>query len=458
MLHNDATGHIVQPKGTEITKTETMTKKRILTCLTAMLMVALSAHEARGQRNVNFDDFFSDATMRVDYKRIGCKKHDTCILQQFAVQNNMWAGSTTQLIDPIDNGMYRLMVRDAATHQVLYTRCYNTLFEEYRETIAGRDKDSVAEFEEVMLFPMPQKAVDVCLQKRDEQNRFATASTFRFDPKERNFQRLEPRAEPIHLHENGHPHHKIDVAIVAEGYGPQDHDKMMDDFKKFTEYLLAQEPFRGRANDFNVWGIDVLGKESGVTDPGKGRYVQSAVMSSYNTFNMDRYLMTTHLFTLHDLLAGCPYDHILIMANCDTYGGGAIYNYYAFSAVQEMSMWILPHELGHSIGGLADEYVEDDPNYNQRYTDREPLEPNITSLKSFETKWADIVLPGTPIPTEPVKGLDRRENGPVGAYEGAGYLEKGVYRPCTKCMMRDYAEFCPVCTKRMHQVFDLYVR
>ena len=146
------------------------------------------------------------------------------------------------------------------------------------------------------------------------------------------------------------------------------------------------------------------------------------------------------------------------MANCDTYGGGAIYNYYAFSAVQKMSMWILPHELGHSIGGLADEYVEDDSNYNRRYVGIEPLEPNITSLVNFESKWKNIVPEGTPIPTEPVKGLGKRENGPVGAYEGAGYLEKGCYRPCTKCMMRDYAAFCPVCTKRLHEIFDLYVK
>ena len=37
-------------------------------------------------------------------------------------------------------------------------------------------------------------------------------------------------------------------------------------------------------------------------------------------------------------------------------------------------------------------------------------------------------------------------------------MAKGCYRPCTKCMMRDYAAFCPVCMKRMHEVFDLYVR
>ena len=427
--------------------------KQLLLALCCLLSLQLQA-----QQSPNFDDYFTDATLRVDYLRSGCMKHDTCMLQRFVYQNNCWAGSLTQLLDPIDNGEYRLLVKDAATGHDLYSRGYNTLFEEYCYTIASRERDSVATFEEVMLLPYPKKAVDICLQKRDKENHFFTTSTFRFDPSQTKLSRKLPEKEPVKLLYNGDPHKKIDVVIVAEGYGKHDAKKMKEDFQKFTDYLLAQEPFKSRKSDFNVWGVGLLMNESGVTDPNANRYVESAVGSTYNIFNMDRYLMTTRLFQLHNLLKGVPYDHIVIMANCDTYGGGAIYNYYAFSAVQEMSMWILPHELGHSIGGLADEYVEDDPNYNKRYENIEPIEPNITSLVNFENKWKYLVPEGTPIPTEPVKGLGKRDNGPIGAYEGAGYLEKGCYRPCTKCMMRDYANFCPVCMKRLNEVFDLYVK
>ena len=425
------------------------------TLLFVFLAMAVSA---MCQDNVRFDEWFRDSTLRVDYIRTGNLKGDKCGLRRYVLQNDVWAGSLTQLLDPIDNGEYRVLVKDAATGRDLYSRCYNTLFEEYRYTIASRVRDSVAEFEEVVLVPMPKKAVEICLQKRDGANRFFTQTTFHFDPSAFRPEHRLPEKKPISLVDNGDPHRKIDVVIVAEGYGRKDSRKMKKDFEKFTSYLLAQEPFKSRAADFNVWGVGMLMNESGVSDPGEGRYVESAVGSSYNTFDMDRYLMTTKLFRLHNLLRGVPYDHIIIMANCDTYGGGAIYNYYAFSAVQEMSGWILPHELGHSIGGLADEYVEDDTNYNQRYVDREPLEPNITSLVDFDKKWKSIVPEGTPIPTQPVEGLGRRENGPVGAYEGAGYLQKGCYRPCTQCMMRNYAEFCPVCMKRMNEVFDLYVK
>lgn len=423
-----------------------------------LLLSSLIPLFSAAQSSQNFDEYFENATLRVDYLRSGCMKHDTCVLKRFVFQNKVWAGSLTQLLDPIDNGEYRILVKDAATGREIYSRCYNTLFEEYRSTIAGRDKDSVATFEEVMLIPFPKKQVDICLQKRDKNNVFFTSASFRFDPEHSEIEEVRSLGKSYKLKITGDIHTKIDVVIVAEGYGRKDKKKMEEDFKKFTSYLLAQEPFKSRAEDFNVWGVGFLAETSGVTDPNANRYVNSAVGSSYNTFNMDRYLMTTKLFQLHNLISNTPYDHIIIMGNCDTYGGGAIYNYYAFSAVQEMSMWILPHELGHSIGGLGDEYVEDDSNYNRRYEDIEPLEPNITSLVDFEKKWKHLVPEGTPIPTPPVEGLGRRDNGPIGAYEGAGYLEKGCYRPCTKCMMRDYANFCPVCTKRLHEVFDLYVR
>jgi len=418
------------------------------------LFVALSL---QAQESPRFSDWFADSTLRMDYLRVGSSHRDTALLQRFVLQNTLWAGSRTQLLDPVDNGSYRLWVEDAASGRPLYSRTFNTLFQEYRETAVGRD--STARFEEVALMPFPRKAVRVCLQKRDSNQHFYSAESFLFDPARQQVEQIISPVKPVTLLHNGDPHTHIDVVIVAEGYGRKDAKKMAADLEKFKEYLLAQEPFKGRRADFNVWGVGKLARKSGVTDPNKNRYVESAVGSSYNTFGSDRYLMTMQLFQLHDLLAGCPYDHIVIMANCGTYGGGAIYNFYAFSAVQEMSMWILPHELGHSIGGLADEYVDEELSYNDIHkAHQEPVEPNITNLVDFASKWQDLVPEGTPVPTPPVKGLGPRDCGPVGLYEGAGYQKEGLYRPCTNCMMKYYAAFCPVCYRTLNRMFDLYVR
>ena len=65
---------------------------------------------------------------------------------------------------------------------------------------------------------------------------------------------------------------------------------------------------------------------------------------------------------------------------------------------------------------------------------------------------------GTPVPTPEDPNIPRKENGPLGVYEGAGYQAKELYRPTMHCMMRDYAPFCPVCEKRLEAVFRLYTK
>ena len=431
-------------------------KISLLLAFVACSFVAFAQNE--NWVNPSFKKYFEDRTLRVDYLRVGNHDRDTNFLIRYVQKPGQWAGSQTQLLDPINNGDYRILVTDAATGTPLYSRCYHTLFREYKDTPMA--VDSIAQFEEVMLIPYPKVAVNICMQKRDKQQRFFTQNSYFFDPRHSQVEVLHGWSDfegrgvkashfaPIAIQKKGDSHKKIDVVIVAEGYGIKDTAKMRSDLIYFTECLFGREPFKSHRKDFNVWGIAVPSPQSGVTDPTKGVYVQSAVGSSYNTFNSDRYLMTSNLF------------HIIIMANCPTYGGGAIYNFYAMSAVLPMSENILPHELGHSIGGLADEYVDDELTYNSLYPlDREPIEPNITTLINFESKWKDLVDPSTAIPTPDCQLPSAMGTcGVIGAYEGGGYVAKGIYRPMMNCMMKYYAPFCPVCTRTLEAVFKLYTK
>ncbi len=77
----------------------------------------------------------------------------------------------------------------------------------------------------------------------------------------------------------------------------------------------------------------------------------------------------------------------------------------------------------------------------------EPLEPNITTLVDFDSKWKDMVDKDTPIPTPDT----RKYADKVGVFEGGGYMAKGVYRPMEDCTMKSITinNFCPVCKRAL---------
>ncbi|MEG1544487.1 MAG: M64 family metallopeptidase, partial [Tannerellaceae bacterium] len=109
------------------------------------------------------------------------------------------------------------------------------------------------------------------------------------------------------------------------------------------------------------------------------------------------------------------------------------------------------HELGHSFAGLADEYFSSAVAYNDFYNLKyEPWEPNITTLVDFDEKWKDLLPANLPIPTP----LDDAYKEQAGVFEGGGYLSKGIYRPMDHCMMRDYAPFCPACSRAILRMID----
>ena len=58
--------------------------------------------------------------------------------------------------------------------------------------------------------------------------------------------------------------------------------------------------------------------------------------------------------------------------------------------------------------------------------------------------------------------LDRQQKyaGKVGAFEGAGYEAKGLYRPEVDCIMftRDEVGFCRVCQRAISRIIDIYSR
>ena len=399
--------------------------------LIVMVLLVLSMRVC-GQ---DFDRWFTGGTLRIDCLREGSALGDTVWVERWMVRGGEWFGSRTQLLDPFDNGDYRIVLRDAATGRELYSRGYSNLFREYKDTPEGRTV--AARFEETLLVPMPRGAVVVALQRRDGDMRLVDQTAVLFDPAR--FGAAGGR-RPVAGGRWPESSRKMDVAFVMQGFDGVDEETYGAVCRRMEGVLVGKEPFRSHRDDFSV------------------HFVRGDAGVEYNTFGADRYAMTFKVWQLHDLLDTTPCDHIIIVVNNEKYGGGAIYNFYSVSSLHRMAESVLPHELGHGIGGLADEYVDEDLSYADLHrTAYEPLEPNITNLVDFGSKWQRLLPEGTAVPTGDVD-VPRGENGPIGVYEGAGYSAKGVYRPAMHCMMRDYAPFCPVCRERLEAVFKLYTR
>jgi hypothetical protein len=162
--------------------------------------------------------------------------------------------------------------------------------------------------------------------------------------------------------------------------------------------------------------------------------------------------------SVRDVAANAPYDAICVIANSKVYGGGGIYNFYAlFTSDNQYADYVFVHEFGHSFAGLGDEYYDSSVAYENFYDlNYEPWEPNLTTLVKFDTKWKDMLPLGTPVPTPE----NEKENIKLGAYEGGGYVTKGIYRPSYDCSMKSisYNNFCPVCRRSIELMIQSYLK
>jgi hypothetical protein len=148
-----------------------------------------------------------------------------------------------------------------------------------------------------------------------------------------------------------------------------------------------------------------------------------------------------------------PYDVVEILIDEQKYGGGGIFNQQSTVAAGHRSAeYVFIHEFAHNLAALADEYVGSVTYETGSAHKVEPWEPNITALHDRSTlKWRDLVEPGTPIPTPLAYA------GKVGAFEGAGYEARGLFRPEAECIMgsRKPIAFCRVCQRAINRVIDL---
>lgn len=400
-------------------------------------------------QNVFFED---NKAMRIDYQVFASLNFDSIAIHSVSTVE-VFLINENSFIDSFNYGMHKIEIYDSISNKLIYSKGFSSLYQEWQHTPEA--VENIQAFEMSLIFPFPKNSIKLIFYNRTKDNTFIALNSFYFSPDMAKKNIKKASIPIIDIHISGNPKNKYDLVIIPDGYSQKEEQKMKEDFQKISDGLLDCKPYFEIKDQINIKGLFAFSQESGVRDPNQNKMPETALNSSFNTFNSDRYLMLTEVWKMYDLATSTTFDGILIMSNTSKYGGGGIYNFYATTCVDcEDYAFITVHELGHSISGLADEYYSSEVSIEDYYpTHLEPWEPNITTLVEFDKKWKDMIKGNTPIPT-PVEGY----RNVLGVFEGAGYKAKGVYRPAVSCTMKDviYNNFCPVCSKAIKQMILFY--
>ena len=409
--------------------------------VTLLLFALLACTPLHAQR---YADHFADSTLRLDYIFAGDATQQHIYVDELSVTPR-WYGRRHRLSQLPLQGNGSITVTHPETGDTLYRHSFSTLFQEWLATAEA--KQTPRSFENVFLVPFPKHPVTINVQLRDYHNRMMTTLTHRVNPADILIRRpARQTANPsssryVTLQQAADTTRCIHIAYVAEGYTEEQMPQYLDDCRTAMEALFRHEPFRSLRQRFNIIALLSTSRQTDVSQPGKGIWLDTTLGSHFDTFYSERYLTTLHLKRLHDLLSGTPYEHIIILANTEHYGGGGIFNSYNLCYTRGKHFRpVVVHEFGHSFGGLGDEYPygDDDPMY---FADTEPWEPNLTTHTNYPAKWQDLI-----------------DAGQASLIEGGGYLSKGVWRAQDNCRMRtnEHPDFCPVCQQALTRLIRFY--
>lgn len=246
------------------------------------------------------------------------------------------------------------------------------------------------------------------------------------------------------LHETGDSLNRYDLVIVGDGYTQDELGLFHEHARAKFEAIAAIEPFTTYLDLFNIWMVDVVSPESGVdNDPLPGADVATALDMEFWCNGIERLLCVDQAKASAAASAAPEVDHVLVLANSTKYGGagGSIATSSGDNAASDL---ITIHELGHSIGGLADEYeyyaragLSDDSTEDvtipapglSGLPGQEPSGVNLTAASSDqemvdqELKWWRWL------------GEESPDGGTIGQYEGGGYSPVFIHRPTEDSLM-----------------------
>jgi hypothetical protein len=231
------------------------------------------------------------------------------------------------------------------------------------------------------------------------------------------------------LNSSGEDKNSFVLAIMGDGFTQNEQETFNRQAQKLADHILATKPFSDAKDKSNIYAIDVISNQSGAAmDPSSP--LDTYFGCSYNYSGIDRLLYYNKGNPEQVAKNHIPdYDFALLLVNSTKYGGSG--GNVAVSSLNEAAPDLLLHEMGHTIGGLIDEYW---------YNGNEG--PNMTQESSPEkVRWKEYL----------------NEEG-IGIYPYEEPEAAGWYRPSLHCKMKSLDEdFCAVCSATIAKQIDKYI-
>jgi hypothetical protein len=239
---------------------------------------------------------------------------------------------------------------------------------------------------------------------------------------------------PIQI--TGDPASRFNLVVLGDGYTAAEQVKFRAHLEKHLNILWSIEPFRSYRNYFNVYAVEIVSGESGISCDPEVRQQRATPLqlqfgggcTNINARSVTVPQAAQAIVRQYATSATPEPDQILIIGNSDTYGGigGRLATTTGGNALSPL---ITPHELGHSLGNLIDEYT-----YSARgkpggaYSGAEPTPVHMTLLtedemRTRQQKWWRWI------------GEPSESGGRIGRFEGGSGNTKGIWRPSKHSMM-----------------------
>lgn len=334
-------------------------KKFAILLITTILFISCSRMETS-----EFKKHFFDKTLRINVIHTGDAYQESYKAVKL-YDDGLWYGRTKTLTNPYLLGSNFYELRDVITDEVIYSDGFSTFFSEWRRSDEAKEKQ--LSFNESIRIPYPQNNAKLIMYSIDTLGVKHQTWEFVIDRK------VKATMEPTPSHNNriirlldsGNPKKKVDIVILGDGYTDDDTHLFDEDVSHFYNTFINAEPYKSRKSDFNVHAIQLVSKKN-----------DNILKTDYGTMGYDRFVLTHDEWALHEYATQSPYDFAVIMLNSSKNGGGSLYNSHITAIRPQPAKYVVRHEIGHLIAGIADTY--------HNHEEQQALADSLLSLYDFD--------------------------------------------------------------------------